>query len=132
MSLRKPPRLQRGDLIGVISPAAAVEAEALRHGCEALERLGFAVRVGPHALDRQRFLAGTDQARASELTAMFRDPLVHAIFCSRAGYGSGRLPPFLDFPAPSPTAKIFLGYSGGTLVLTPFVQESGLARSRAP
>src|SRR5207247_1613321 len=54
MSLRKPPRLQRGDLIGVISPAAAVEAEALRHGCEALERLGFAVRVGPHALDRQR------------------------------------------------------------------------------
>jgi len=132
MSLHKPPRLRHGDLIGVISPAAAVETEALRHGCEALERLGFAVRVGPHALDRQRFLAGTDQARASELTAMFRDPLVHAIFCSRAGYGSGRLLPFLDFPALSQTGKIFLGYSDVTLLLNAFVQQAGLVCFHGP
>ena len=83
MTLRKPPRLRHGDTIGVISPAAAVQADVLQRGCETLEQLGFTVRVSKHALDRHRFLAGTDHHRAAELTAMYHDPAVRAIFCSR-------------------------------------------------
>jgi len=132
MNLQKPPRLRRGDLIGVISPAAAVQAETLRRGCEELERLGFSVRVGPHALDRHRFLAGTDRDRAGELTAMFLDPAVRAIFCSRAGYGSGRLLPLLDFSALARTPKIFLGFSDVTLLLNAFVQRCGLVCFHGP
>lgn len=132
MSLQKPPRLHRGDLIGVVSPAAAVEAETLRRGCAELERLGFAVRVGPHALDRYRFLAGTDEERARELATMFLDPAVRAIFCSRAGYGSGRLLPLLDFYALGQTPKIFLGYSDVTLLLNAFVQQAGLVCFHGP
>jgi muramoyltetrapeptide carboxypeptidase len=132
MNLQKPPRLRRGDLIGVISPAAAVQAETLRRGCEELERLGFSVRVGPHALDRHRFLAGTDRDRADELTAMFHDPAVRAIFCSRAGYGSGRLLPLLDFSALARTPKIFLGFSDVTLLLNAFVQRCGLVCFHGP
>ncbi|MBI3304387.1 MAG: LD-carboxypeptidase [Deltaproteobacteria bacterium] len=132
MTLRKPPRLQRGDLIGVISPAAAVPADTLRRGCEALERLGFAVRVGPHALDRYRFLAGTDHDRARELIAMFHDPAVRAVFCSRAGYGSGRLLPLLDFPTLGQMPKIFLGYSDVTLLLNAFVQQASLICFHGP
>jgi muramoyltetrapeptide carboxypeptidase len=132
MTLQKPPCLRRGDLIGVISPAAAVPAETLRRGCEELERLGFSVRVGPHALDRHRFLAGTDRDRAHELTAMFQDPAVRAIFCSRAGYGSGRLFPLLDFLALARTPKIFLGFSDVTLLLNAFVQHTGLVCFHGP
>ncbi|MGH8006465.1 MAG: S66 peptidase family protein [Candidatus Binatia bacterium] len=130
--MRKPPRLHSGDLIGVVSPAAAVETETLRRGCTELERLGFTVRVGSHALDRHRFLAGTDEERARELIAMFCDPAVQAIFCSRAGYGSGRLLPLLDFRAFSRTPKIFLGYSDVTLLLNAFVQEAGLVCFHGP
>jgi len=122
MLLRKPPRLCPGDLIGVISPAAAVEAETLRRGCEAVEHRGFRVRVGSHALHRHRFLAGTDHERADELMDMFCDPDVHGIFCSRAGYGSGRVLPLLDFSRLAQTPKIFLGYSDVTLLLNAFVQ----------
>ncbi len=132
MSLRKPPRLRPGDLVGVISPAAAVQVEILRRGCEELERLGFAVRVGSHALDRHRFLAGTDQARADELTSMFQDPAVRAIFCSRAGYGSGRLLPLLDLPGLAQTPKIFLGYSDVTFLLNAFVQQASLVCFHGP
>ena len=132
MTLQKPPRLCRGDLIGVISPAAAVPAETLGRGCAELERLGFSVRVGPHALDRHRFLAGTDRDRAHELTAMFQDPDVRAIFCSRAGYGSGRLLPLLDFSVPARTQKIFLGFSDVTLLLNAFVQQAGLVCFHGP
>ena len=84
-----------------------MQADALQRGCETLERLGFAVRVSEHALDRHRFLAGTDVDRATELTAMFRDPDVRAIFCSRAGYGSGRLLPLLNLQEVSAESQNF-------------------------
>src|SRR5713101_4915767 len=132
MNLQKPPRLRRGDLIGVISPAAAVQAETLRRGCEELERLGFSVGVGSLKKKRHRFLAGTDRDRADELTAIFHDPAVRAIFCSRAGYGSGRLLPLLDFSALARTPKIFLGFSDVTLLLNAFVQRCGLVCFHGP
>ncbi len=129
---RKPPRLQQGDLIGVISPAAAVEAEMLRRGCEAIEHLGFPVRVGTHALNRHRFLAGTDEERAVELMTMFRDPAVRAVFCSRAGYGSGRLLPLLDFAQLAQTPKVFLGFSDITLLLNALLQRAALVCFHGP
>jgi len=132
MALHKPPRLRPGDLIGIISPAAAVQAETLHRGCEALERLGFSICIGTHALDRYRFLAGTDRDRADELTTMFQDPTVRAIFCSRAGYGSGRLLPLLDLPVLVRTPKIFLGYSDVTLLLNALVQQIGLVCFHGP
>jgi len=129
---RKPPRLHYGDLIGVVSPAAAVGEEPLRRGCAELERLGFAVRVGAHALDRHRFLAGTDRDRAQELTDMLQDPDIRAIFCSRAGYGSGRVLPLLDFSVLTYTPKILLGYSDASLVLNAFVQQAGWVSFHGP
>lgn len=129
---RKPPRLCHGDTIAMISPAAAVQAEALQRGCETLEQLGFTVRVGPHALDRHRFLAGTDVARAMELTDMFHDPHVQAIFCSRAGYGSGRLLPLLNLCELTQKPKIFLGFSDVTFLLNAFVQQGEMVCFHGP
>ncbi|MGE0823917.1 MAG: LD-carboxypeptidase [Candidatus Binatia bacterium] len=132
MALRKPQRLRPGDVIGVVSPAAAVNDERLRRGCAALEQWGFSVRCGDHALDRDRFLAGTDSDRARELTTMLQDPEVRAVFCSRAGYGCGRLLPLLDFATLAQTVKIFLGYSDVTLLLTALVQRAGLVCFHGP
>src|SRR5258708_1135343 len=132
MSLRKPPRLRRGDLIGVISPAAAVQAEAVQRGYETLTQLGFAVRIGAHALDHHRFLAGTDSDRAAELGAMFDVPAVRAIFCTRAGYGSGRLLPLLDLQELTRPPKIFLGFSDVTFLLNTFVQQTKMVCFHGP
>jgi len=130
--LRKPPRLHPGDVIGVVSPAAAVSEERLRRGCVTLEQLGFGIRLGEHVLDRHRYLAGTDDGRTSDLSALWSTPDVHAIFCSRAGYGSGRLLPRLDFSTFAQTPKIFLGFSDVTLLLNTFVQQSGLVCFHGP
>jgi len=132
MLLRRPPRLRRGDTIAVISPAAAVQAEALQRGCDTLAQLGFAVRIGEHALDRHRFLAGADVDRAAELTALFQDPDVRAIFCSRAGYGSGRLLPLLNLHEVARHPKIFLGFSDVTFLLNAFVQHAGVVCFHGP
>jgi muramoyltetrapeptide carboxypeptidase len=123
--LRKPPRLRRGNTIGVVSPSAAVQLEALERGCKALQRFGFQVQIGAHARDRHRFLAGTDNDRAAELALMLQDPTIHAVFCSRAGYGSGRLLPMLNFQMLTRDPKIFLGFSDVTFLLNAFVQQAG-------
>ena len=130
--MRKPPRLCFSDVIGVVSPAAAVSEEKLRRGCNTLEQLGFGIRLGEHVLDRHRYLAGTDRDRAAELTTMFHDPSVQAIFCSRAGYGSGRLLPLLDLSTLLRTPKIFLGFSDVTLLLNMFVQQGEVVCFHGP
>ncbi len=130
--MHKPPRLKVGDRIGIVSPAAAVQAEKLKLGCRALQQCGFSVQVGARALQRDRFFAGPDQTRAEELTAMFADPSVQAVFCSRAGYGSGRLLPLLDFTTFACHPKIFVGYSDVSLLLNAFVQRAGLVCFHGP
>lgn len=130
--MRKPSRLRPGDVIGVVSPAAAVSEEKLRRGCATLEQLGFAVRMGDHVLDRHRYLAGTDDNRRCDLLTLWADPEVKAILCSRAGYGSGRLLPQLTFSAFAQTPKIFLGYSDVTLLLNALVQQSGVVCFHGP
>jgi muramoyltetrapeptide carboxypeptidase len=63
---------------------------------------------------------------------MFHDPDVQAIFCSRAGYGSGRLLPLLDWQTLGQQPKIFLGYSDVTLLLNAFVQRAGFVCFHGP
>ncbi len=104
----------------------------MQRGCETLERLGFTVRVGEHALEHHHFLAGTDDARIAELTVMFHDPAVRAIFCSRAGYGSGRLLSALDLRELTRTSKIFLGFSDVTFLLNAFVQQAQMVCFHGP
>lgn len=132
MAIRKPLALKQGARIGVVSPAAAVQSGRLRRGCEALRQNGFEVRVGTQAYERHRFLAGEDRARAAEVTEMFRDPEVTAVFCSRAGYGCGRLLPILDFAELARHPKIFMGYSDVTLLLNAFVERAELVCFHGP
>lgn len=128
----RPRALRRGDTVGVVAPAAAVEREYLERGVSAIAAMGFRVKVSPHALDRDGILAGSDRDRASEIGAFFRDPEVRAIFGARGGYGCGRLLPLLDFAAIARTPKIFLGFSDATFLLNAFVRCAAMACFHGP
>jgi len=131
-SLTYPQALQTGDCIGLIAPASPVEREALLEGAAALEALGFRVHYTPRIFDAERYLAGSDTARAEELHAMFADPNIHAIFCGRGGYGSQRLIPHLDPDLIMAHPKLFLGYSDVTSLLIYFYQRCGLVTLHGP
>jgi muramoyltetrapeptide carboxypeptidase len=131
-SIIKPPALKSGDTVGVVAPAAAIEPAYLNRGVEALQAIGYRVKVSPRALDRHGVLAGTDGIRAAELSAFFTDQEVKAIFGARGGYGCGRLLPLLDFAALARTPKIFLGFSDATYILNALVERSSLACFHGP
>lgn len=130
--MRKPPALKVGDTIGVVAPAAVADALAVDASVRLLRERGYTVRVGAAVFRRDGYLAGSDRERVDDLIDMFADPQVRAIVCARGGYGSGRLLPLLGDALRAPDAKIFVGYSDVTFLLTFFIQHLDLLAFHGP
>lgn len=128
----RPPRLRRGDTIGVVAPAGAVDGAAVDRGVAILEAAGFRVRLGAAVCDRHRYLAGCDAARFDDLLSMVMDPSIAAIFAARGGYGSGRLLPWLDPTAIRAHPKALVGHSDLTFLLNDVAQRAGLVTFHGP
>lgn len=130
--LLRPPRLQPGDIVALLSPASAPKTRAhVANARAALEAMGFVVRLGKHVLDQQGYLAGSDAARAQDLRAAFLDPQVKAIFCTRGGYGTARLLEGFDISMALQHPKILAGYSDLT-TLHLALQRAGLVSFWGP
>jgi muramoyltetrapeptide carboxypeptidase len=129
----KPPRLKRGDLIGLVAPASPPrDKEVLARGEAKLEEMGFRVRPGRHLAEKWTYLAGSDEARAADLNEMFADPAVDGIFCIRGGYGAARLLDRLDFSPLRSRPKVFLGYSDITALELALAREIDLVSFYGP
>jgi muramoyltetrapeptide carboxypeptidase len=127
-----PPRLRPGDLIGVISPAGPVDASDLKPGLDLLVSRGFRVQEAPHLYDRHGYLAGDDEARLSDLHAMFLDREITAVFCARGGYGSLRLLDRIDYDLIREHPKILVGYSDITALMMAIYKQTGLVTFHGP
>lgn len=123
----KPALLQKGDTIGFICPAApAFDSEVVKFGKEALEAMGFKVKMGDHIYDRYGYLAGKDEIRVADIHKMFADSSVKAIMPIHGGWGCARLLPFLDYELIRKNPKIFIGYSDITALLLGIYAKTGL------
>jgi muramoyltetrapeptide carboxypeptidase len=133
MEILKPPRLRKGDLIGIVSPASAPSArEKIDKGVQYLERLGYRVKVGQHVMAQYGYLAGTDEQRAQDLNDMLRDPAVRAVFAVRGGYGTPRLLDLVDYRAVRRNPKIVVGYSDLTALQLALFRKTGLVTFSGP
>jgi len=107
--------LRPDDGCSIIAPAAQLrgaDVDLLDEAVALLKSWGLHVTV---RIERSHhfYLAGSDTARASHLAAALADPDTKAIFCTRGGYGSARLLPYLD-PSLLPEPKLLVGYSDVT------------------
>jgi muramoyltetrapeptide carboxypeptidase len=131
--LTKPARLIPGQTIGIAAPSSPTnEPEGIRFAIETVESLGFRVKPAPHLFDRNGYLAGDDAARAADLSELFADEDVDAIFCARGGYGASRLLPLLDYEVIRAHPKILLGYSDITALLLAIYAKTGLVTFHGP
>jgi muramoyltetrapeptide carboxypeptidase len=116
-----PPRIARGQTLGIAAPSGPVRIDRLRRGLACLGD-AFALRVAdsitaPRAADTPSYLAASDQVRADELTAMLGDPDVRAIVLARGGYGLMRILPLLDPALLARDPKPIVGFSDATALL---------------
>ena len=135
-ALARPPRLQRGDRVAVVSPAGPVTPEELAAGCAILASWGLDVVKGAHVTDIHPtfdYLAGEDEDRAADLQAAWLDPSVSAVMCARGGYGAQRMLDHLDWEAMrAAEPKVLSGYSDITVLHAAFATQLGVATLHGP
>lgn len=128
----RPPALQPGDGVALVSPAGPVEAEAVQRGVDRLRSWGFRPVVGTHVLDRTDYLAGRDADRCADFAAAIKDPSVRAIFCTRGGYGAQRIVDDIPFELLRDDPKLLVGFSDITALHLALGQRAGLASLHGP
>jgi muramoyltetrapeptide carboxypeptidase len=129
--LIRPKRLQRGDMIGIVSPSSGIAAlcpRRLQRGIEELKRLGFQVIVGKNAKKRNEYMAGTIEERIEDLHEMFANSEVKAIITTIGGTCSHQLLEDLDYNLIKNNPKIFMGYSDITALHLAILKKRGLLR----
>ncbi|SDD55849.1 muramoyltetrapeptide carboxypeptidase [Algoriphagus faecimaris] len=128
-----PQAIKKGDWVGLISPSAATaDRMQFTFAKEALEGLGFQVKLGENLKKRRGHLAGTDEERASDLNEMFADPEIKAIICIRGGSGAARILPSIDYDLIRKNPKPLMGYSDITALHCAIYSQTGLITFHGP
>ncbi|MBL7973387.1 MAG: LD-carboxypeptidase [Candidatus Kapabacteria bacterium] len=124
----KPKALRKNATIGIVTPASPLRSgtERLNTAIRYLEQLGYRIKLGNHVYASNAYLAGTDAERMSDIEAMFADPTVDAIICSRGGYGTMRYLAQLNYRLIKQNPKIFVGFSDTTALQSAIYRKAGL------
>jgi muramoyltetrapeptide carboxypeptidase len=133
MPMLRPPRLQTGDIMGLVAPSgASFDPDEEAYGDENVRALGFVPRRGRHTMDQFGYLAGRDEDRAADINAMFADPMVKAILCTRGGWGAARLLRHLDYGLIRANPKPVIGLSDVTGLHLALQARAGLVSFHGP
>lgn len=128
-----PPRLAKGDTIGLISPSSPPRPSCIDGTVDYWAARGHPVKVGKNARDVEGgFLAGTARARADDLNEMLADPDVRLIVPSMGGKGSTQLLPFLDFDALRDDPKLVLGVSDASALMIALTARTNVVTFHGP
>jgi muramoyltetrapeptide carboxypeptidase len=129
----RPAALRPSAMLAVVSPASAAKPELVQMGIQCVHGLGYRTKLMPHALDRgPLYYAGTVERRVSDLHAAFADPEIDGILCTRGGWGSAELLPWLDAELVRANPKAFIGYSDHTSLHTWFARDTGMVTFYGP
>ena len=133
MAYIKPKKLNKGEVIGIISPASSPDDPILMNrGIRYLESLGYRIELGKNINKNRGYLAGTDEERVEDLHQMFKNKNVKAIFCLRGGYGAFRLLDKINYNLIKKYPKIFVGFSEITSLQMAFLRKANLITFAGP
>jgi muramoyltetrapeptide carboxypeptidase len=125
------PRLPSHGLIAVIAPAGpgALDQDVASRW---MAERGYRLRVYPGVLEKDGYLAGSDEVRLRDFHDAFADPEVDAIVCLRGGYGTPRLLDRIDYDLLRRNAKPFIGYSDITALHLAIARYCGFVTFHGP
>lgn len=135
-TLRRPPRLRRGDRVALLTPSSPANVDRIDEGIDVLRFCGLEPVEYVTARARgtaHSFLAGTDAERAADLRAALLDDSIAGIMTVGGGYGSQRMLEVVDWAGLDAVApKVVVGYSDVTGLLEALASRLGWASVMGP
>jgi muramoyltetrapeptide carboxypeptidase len=133
MQVIKPPKLNKGDVIGLITPASTPDLlTKIQDSIKYLEGLGYRVKLGKNVGKQYGYLGGLDDERLADLHEMFSDRTIKAIISIRGGYGTIRLLDKINYNLIKKNPKILVGYSDITSLQFAIYVKTGLLTFSGP
>ena len=131
----RPPRLRPGDAIGIATPSwggAGLFPHRVEQATRHLEKLGFRVKLGDHALNQHGHVSDTPENRAADLHQLFLDPEVKVVVAAIGGDHACHLLPRLDFDLLRRHPTGLVGFSDITVLNVAIWQQTGLVTFNGP
>jgi muramoyltetrapeptide carboxypeptidase len=98
--------------VALVAPSGPLRDEHdLERAVSTTRAMGWEPVVGDYVLERNGYLAGSDDQRAADLNRFAADPSIDGLWCIRGGYGAMRLLHRLDYDAWRQKPKTLVGYS---------------------
>jgi muramoyltetrapeptide carboxypeptidase len=129
MNTIKPPRLYKGDKVGVCSPSGTIahKRELFERAKAGFEKAtGLSVVLAPNAYSKHYYSAGTTQERLDDFHGLIADPEIKAVLFSAGGDTASDLVERLDYDLITKNPKIISGISDATTLLSPITAKTGL------
>ena len=135
-TILRPKALRAGDVVAVAALSGGLdesEAEQFKRGVEAIEGMGFEVRVSPLVdLSRQWWWAAAPPREvAEEFNRLLRDPEVRAIFALTGGRTTLTYLDLIDYAAVEADPKPVLGFSDISVLQLALHARTGLVSVQA-
>ena len=130
----KPPKLNPGDTIGIISPSQNISGlEFMYHqGLKRLKELGFKLKIGKYVESSYYYSSGRPEERLEDIHTMFSDKEVKMILMTLGGDTANELLQGLDYQLIKDNPKIISGISDATTLLLPIHDKTGLVTFYGP
>jgi muramoyltetrapeptide carboxypeptidase len=130
--LIKPPRLKRGDLVGLIAPGGAMDDMQIERGVRNIESMGLGVKLGANVRLARGNYSGLLAQQLDDLHSMFLDRDVRAVWGGRGGSGCSSLLPLIRYDLIRRHAKILVGFSDVTALHLAIHRHAGLVTFHGP
>ena len=127
----RPPVLKKGDVVGIVTPASAIDKKAIEEALKVLETWGLEVILGARVYDVFNQYGGRDEDRLEDLNQMIENDKIKAIWCARGGYGCIRIAGQVNFKAFALHPKWLIGFSDITIFHSVLQEEHNIQTMHA-
>lgn len=128
-----PPRLRKGDTLGLFCPAGPVkDSRVFEDGINLIKELGFKVKLQGAFQNNGHYLADNDAARAKSLHALWDDTSVQAVMAIRGGFGSVRMLGHIELGRLQRNPKMLIGFSDVSALISGLISHANLVAVHGP
>ena len=121
-------KLEKGDIIGVVSPCNLVDdddMDIVRNSIKLFKEKGYKVKFAENCFKNTTGYGATAREKAEDINKMYADKDVKAILTLKGGYNSNSVYEYLDLDLIKENNKVICGYSDATSYINYIVEKTG-------